>query len=456
MRISYRKTYNRRFNNLDAYFMCVMKRNFLIVDDNLTVCLMLKSWLVKKGYSAETATDVCTAKKMVREQPYDMILADIRMPEIDGLTFLSWVKKHDSDILVIMMTGYADIESAISSMKSGASDYISKPIEPEQLFHKIEEAFQTQLNKQRNDTFRSVMIRPPGQAFTEIFRMLDNVVEHKSYVLITGNRGTGKAALVNYLYNKGYDLGAPLITLDMEQAGNGRDLNSLSSVPADQLSLLMDRFDEARGGILHIRAADLLDLNLQNELLGLLTRQSRDDDFVQAVLSSVKKKEELQKLLIPKLYTFLLEKGCVELPSLKGEKEIIDAFVKHFLLFSNHVLNKEVKGIEPALMEHFYSHNWEGNIQELKNMVLKAVLLTDSKYISASLSSDLFGKGEGKEEKKSQTVNSIYKLRKENYEKEKIIEALQLSKGNKTMAASILNIDRKTLYNKIKLYNVSL
>ena len=115
-----------------------INRNILVIDDNLTVCLMLKSWLVKKDFGVETASSVKEAKQKVKEQPFDLILCDIRMPDADGFDFLSWVKKYDSDILVIMMTGYADIESAVESMKSGAVDYISKPIEPEQLFKKID------------------------------------------------------------------------------------------------------------------------------------------------------------------------------------------------------------------------------------------------------------------------------------------------------------------------------
>lgn len=431
-----------------------MKRNFLIVDDNLTVCLMLKSWLVKKGYQAETASDVNSAKQLVRDQPYDLILVDIKMPDIDGLTFLSWVKKFDSEILVIMMTGYADIESAIASMKSGASDYISKPIEPEQLFQKIEEAFQTQLNRQRKDIRCNELIKPPGKQYAELLKYLDNVVETKSHLLISGNRGTGKSSVVRYLHDKGFDLSRPLVVIDIEQIESDRELRRHFTGSADDASLLMERFGEARGGILHIRNAELLDLNQQNELLSILTRQCRDDDFVQVAISSEKKKEELQRLLIPKLYT-LLEKSSVVLPNLKGEKEAINAFTKHFLTSSNFFLNKEVTGIEPELMQHFYGYSWNGNIQELKNTILKAVLLTDGNRISATLVPELFGKTEIKKEQNTQPISSVYKLRKENYEKEKIVEALQLAKGNKTMAASILNIDRKTLYNKMKLYNLS-
>lgn len=434
--------------------MHVMKRNFLVVDDNLAVCLMLKSWLVKKGYNAETATDASTAKQMVRDQPYDLIVVDIKMPDIDGFTFLSWVKKFDSDILVIMMTGYADIESAITSMKSGASDYISKPIEPEQFFQKIDEAFQSQLNRQRRDFCCNEMIKLPGKVYAELLRYLDNVVDQKNHLMITGNRGSGKVSIVRYLHEKGYDQSQPLVTLDMEQIESEMEMGRQLTGSTAKVSLLMDRFVEARGGVLHIRNAELLDLNLQTKLLSMLTRQSSGDDFVQVVISSVKEKKELQKVLIPKLYT-LLEKNGVELPDIKGEKEVIDAFTNHFLKLSNYILNKDIKGLEPELMEQFYSYPWNGNIQELKNMILKAVLLTESGRIPATLASELFGKGETGKEEKSQSISSIQKLRKENYEKEKILEALALAKGNKTMAASILNIDRKTLYNKMKLYKIS-
>ena len=125
-----------------------MKKNILIVDDNLTICLMLKSWLVKNNYNVETTSSAQDAKQMVKDFPFDLILSDIRMPNVDGISFLNWAKKYDSDILVIMMTGYAEIESVVESMKSGATDYISKPIDPEILFSKIEEAFQVQENIQ--------------------------------------------------------------------------------------------------------------------------------------------------------------------------------------------------------------------------------------------------------------------------------------------------------------------
>ena len=127
-----------------------MNKSILVIDDNVTVCLMLKSWLVKRDFSVEVATSVDQAKQLVKEHPFDLILSDIRMPGSDGFALLSWVKKYDSDFLVIMMTGYADIETAVASMKSGAVDYIAKPIDPDLFFKKIDEAFITQENMKKN------------------------------------------------------------------------------------------------------------------------------------------------------------------------------------------------------------------------------------------------------------------------------------------------------------------
>ncbi|MDD2938806.1 MAG: response regulator, partial [Proteiniphilum sp.] len=169
-----------------------MNRSVLIIDDNLTVCLMLKSWLVKQGYMVETASSTSEAKKMVKENPFDLILTDVRMPDSDGLTFLSWVKKFDSDIIVIMITAYADVESAVLSMKSGAADYIPKPIEPEYLFKKIEEAFQMQELKQRKRRFANDFIVPPGEEYQVLLSQLDQIAEYNKHQLFIGARGTGK------------------------------------------------------------------------------------------------------------------------------------------------------------------------------------------------------------------------------------------------------------------------
>ncbi len=427
-----------------------MSKSILVIDDNVTVCLMLKSWLMKRDFSVEVATSVDQAKQLVKEHPFDLILSDIRMPGSDGFALLSWVKKYDSDILVIMMTGYADIETAVASMKSGAVDYIAKPIDPELLFKKIDEAFATQENRKKSMRLSNEFVKPPGAHYKRLFVALDRMLEENLHGLIIGDRGTGKASAVKYIYEKGIHRSNPLEIFDVESLDKPI---SLSFNKQDEEIGLMDAFRLAKGGLLHIKGVDRLDLNRQNELIDILTKQTRGKGFTQVIMTTEKGKSELQRILLPKLYS-LVEEDAITLPVLKGKRQEIAFFALHFLKFANQTLDKKVKTIDLSVQEAFMQYDWPGNIQELKNCIFKAVLLSDGIHVKADLLSSLLGKTGQPDSPSSVSMKTVQALRKENYEKEKIQQALELTKGNKTMAASILNIDRKTLYNKIKLYNV--
>lgn len=429
-----------------------MSKSVLVIDDNLTICLMLKSWLQKKDFNVQVATGVDQAKQMIKEHPFDLVLTDIRMPDSDGFALLSWVKKYDSEMVVIMMTGYADIESAVESMKAGAADYIAKPIEPELLFKKIDEAFIAQENTNRASRLMNDFVKPPGERYQHLFELLTKVSQNNEHLLVIGDRGTGKASSVKFIYERGIHPTKPLKVYDGSQPEKGgSDQNGAGSGE----SSLMMKFNEAKGGMLYIKELDQLNLSLQDEVLSLLTRQSKSGEYTQIILSSEKPKEELKNILIPKLYN-LIEKNAAVLPTLKGRKEEIKCLTLYFLDVANHILNKEVTRIDPELQKAIMEHDWPQNIQELKNCIIKAVLMTEGTRLEAGIIPSLFNKQKQAEKEKPVLMDAIHRLRKENYEKEKIQQALELAKGNKTMAASILNIDRKTLYNKIKLYNVTL
>jgi two-component system response regulator HydG len=217
---------------------------------------------------------------------------------------------------------------------------------------------------------------------------------------------------------------------------------------------MIDAFRLAKGGLLHIKGVDRLDLNGQNVLIDILTKQPKGPGFTQVIMTTEKEKSELQRLLLPKLYS-LVEEDAIILPVLKGKRQEIAFFALHFLKFANQTLDKKVKTIDPSIQEAFMQHDWPGNIQELKNCIFKAVLLSDGSRVKANLLPSLLGKTGQTDSSSSVSMKTVQALRKESYEKEKIQQALELTKGNKTMAASILNIDRKTLYNKIKLYKVT-
>lgn len=422
-----------------------MKKNILIVDDNSTICIMLKSWLNKKSFNAETASNVEEAKQMVKDFPFDLILSDIMMPDIDGLSFLNWVKKYDSDIIVIMMTGYAEIESVVEAMKSGATDYISKPIDPEVLFSKIEEAFKVQDNINRNNQLPNNFLVPPVKEYQDILEQLNTIAENNNHLLVIGESGTGKSSTVQLIFEKGFHYSKPLVTLEAS------DIVASHYDHNEDESVLIEQFNKAKGGLFYISQVHQLNLFFQNDLLAILTKQSRDENYTQVILSSKQSLEELQDSLIPKLYN-ILQDNVVILPPLKGRSVQILSFSEHFLKYANLTLNKHIIGIDHEMQEQLISHDWPGNIQELKNTIIKAALSTEGDLITTDIADEIFG-GNKYVRDEPQTI-SIHSLRKENYEKEKIYQALQLAKGNKTMAASILNIDRKTLYNKIKLYKV--
>ena len=426
-------------------------KKILVLDDNLTICLMLKSWLVKQNYQAETATSVEEAKQKVKNEAYDLILSDIRMPESDGFSFLSWIKKFDSDILVIMMTGFADIESAVDSMKAGAVDYIAKPIDPELLYKKIADALKNQENQKKIEQIREYLIKPPGEVYKKIFDKLNEVVHTDSHLLVIGEQGTDKTAVAKYIYSKNRNDSRPFVTLDCDP----QEINLIGE-HLDCEQKIVKLLDKAKGGLLLIKNIQKTDINTQTLLLKVLTTQKKDKSFTQIIITTKDNREQLRAGLLPKL-SELLEESYIELPALKGDKDAILFYTNHFIDSANRELDTNIKKIDNEVLSEFFKHPWKGNVQELKNLIFKACLLTEGSTISKEILPELFNDFSALNSETSQAAEQVIQgLKKENYEKEKIREALEITKGNKTMAASILNIDRKTLYNKMKLYKVEI
>lgn len=426
-----------------------MKR-VLILDDSLTICLMLKSWLVKQNYKVQTATSVAEAKEMVKDEMFDLILSDIRMPEDDGLSFLSWVQRFDSEILVIMMTGYADIETAVESMKAGAIDYVAKPIAPELLIKKIQEAFNKHEAENSSQSIANTFLVPPGNHNRKLAQQIDSIASSNQHALIIGEPGTGKSSVVKYIYENGVRKSNSFAILDC-----GEHLERLQNDMHEETecghSLICSYMSRANNGLLFVRKIHALPPSLQNDLATSINNLKEKGRTTQVIAGTYLNKVELQKVLIPELFR-LFENKCIELPPLRGRSEDILFFADFFLQFANLELNKEIEGFHPLVEKQLIEYDWPGNIQELKNTVLKAALLTAQNEMSVELIPLLF---DDKLNKKRAQVSSLDSLKKENWEKQKIIEALKHAEGNKTLAAKMLDIDRKTLYNKIKLYRIN-
>lgn len=424
------------------------KKNILVVDDNLTICLMLKSWLAKNNYNVDVASSVEEAIGKIKNGVFDLVLSDIRMPDADGFSFLSWVSKYDSGIQVIMMTSFADISSAVDSIKMGAVDYIPKPIDAELLFHKIEEALKISDIKKQSSGFIKQFINPEGMdSEYNHYKMIDTI-RNSSHLLIIGDNGTGKDTAVKFIYLKGIGDRGPIEILDMNV------LSKEAFVDGSLHNLLSEHAERAKDGLLHIKGLKKIDLQMQNSLLWLLTKQNRDKNFTQIIITTTKTKEQLKELLMPKLYDVLLE-SCIELPTIMGRELAISSYTDHFLKMANRELDKNITKIDKAVLEALYKHSWKGNVQELKNVIIKMALITDGDVITKEAIHCI---SSGNEcfvmNPESSGSDHMEGFKRENYEKQKISEALDIAKGNKTLAATLLNIDRKTLYNKIRIYKI--
>lgn len=413
-------------------------KHILILDDDTTTCLMLKSWFVKEGFNVRMATTVEEAQCMVKENALDLILSDIRMPDVDGFSFLSWIKRYDPAVMVMMMTGFSDVKTAVDAMKSGAVDYIEKPIKPEILFEKVENAFRNYANNhdEYNPNISFSQLRT--MEYDRLMEKIEDTIVTQKHILIIGQRGTGKSSLRKYIYKKADTQKEIVIVVDEV---NNNDSDFLSA-----------QFHAAKNGILSIKSFHNLSKTLQAQLIDFLLRQSLRE-YTRVIATSVLPVEQLKEKLLPKLFD-LFHDNYVVLPALKGRSEDILFFMERFLKIANYELGKQITGFSAEMQTLFLKHEWKGNIQELKNTIIKAVLLTESGQITTDILSDLGWAPLFPKNSLEVSDNQLEALRKENYEQQKIKEALELSKGNKTLAASILNIDRKTLYNKIRLYGV--
>lgn len=425
-------------------------KKILVVDDNITICLMLRSWLLKNNYEVDTANSVSEAIEKIRHEAFDLILSDIIMPEDDGFSLLAWVQKYDSDILVMMMTSYADIESAVESIKQGAVDYIAKPIDADVLFQKIEDAFRKSEIAMQTKGLQQYIINTKFVGSDDIHNQLVDVIRSNSHLLILGQAGTGKSTAAKFVYLKGVQELGVYVEFDLNFLADYRAKTDL-----DDEGLFAYYFEKAKGGLLHIKNFKKIDIKFQTSLIHALTRQSKNEHFAQIVITSRYSKEKIREDFIPKLSEKLLE-SYVELPSIGGREEDILSYSKFFLEMANKELDKNISMIDSEVYNVLFEQKWEGNIQELKNIVFKMVLLSDKDVISKNMIPYILNKNNLVIEANTSLSNKpLDRLKKENFERKKITEALDIAKGNKTLAATLLNIDRKTLYNKIRLYEIS-
>jgi two-component system response regulator HydG len=431
-------------------------KKILIVEDDLTFCLMLRTWLGKQGFAVESAPTVNDAKQKMSTTNYDIILSDLRLPDDDGINLLKWAKERKISTPFIILTSYAKIQSAVECMKIGAKDYIPKPIKPELLFEKMDEVLKQQEAEKRKVAQKgSAYIMGNSLAIKRLHEMINRVASTEMTVFISGEPGTGKKQVARLIHEKSARKERPFIIVHCGEIPK----EEFSKKLFGQITPMKEEpgfLTNAMNGVIFFENVDEMPLKTQEELLFALKvkrikmvgSNTEKEINVRVIASS---SENLYRLIRENKFSEdfhrYLNEVSLQVPSLRDRSEDISLFAESFLEEANEELEKKIIGFDEESMRILNKCQWSGNLRQMKSVVKRAAMLCEDKYIKAShLPDEIIGE--------TGDTSDNAALHNEEYEKRKIMKALEACNNNKSKAAIMLKIDRKTLYNKMKHYNM--
>ena len=491
-------------------------QKILVIDDDRDMCLLLKRFLSKHGFEIEDANTTKKAIELLETTEYDLILCDFRLDNMDGKTMLIKIKEKYPHMPVIIITGYSDIKIAVEVMKLGAFDYITKPLFPDEIILTIRKALEKNETKSvpvasttavvsnddkkdkkngtGNITVSGQYIFGDSMAFRQIMQQIELVGPTNYSVIIYGESGSGKEAIAQEIHKRSKRSHKPFVAIDCgalskELAGSelfGHEKGAFTGA----LNQKTGSFEIANGGTIFLDEIANLSYDIQVSLLRVVQERrmrrvggTKDIDLdVRIIIASneplweASKKGKFREDLFHRFNEF-----SMTIPPLRERKSDIMIFARHFLNLTNEELNKKVTGFSPEVEEIFQKYIWYGNLRELKNVVKRATLLTDGDLIEDrslpfeivnfnKLSFDNAAEPQSPAAQMSASIPSAnaphtvpshgrtvldettLKAASIDAEYEMIIEALKQANFNKSKAAKLLNIDRKTLYNKMKQY----
>ena len=443
-------------------------RSILIIEDDITFSLMLITWLGKKGVRVQSVSSVKEAKQRMEGTFYDLVLSDLRLPDGDGIALLHWMKSQCPTVPVILMTGYAEIQSAVLAMKSGAADYIAKPLNPEELLNKINESLASNAESVVSQASSSSLPEPNlyieghSAAARVLYEHVRLVAPTDMSVLVTGASGTGKEYVARRIHAESGRSKAPFVAVDCGAIPKDLAASEFFGHVKGSFTGAIDHktgaFVAADGGTIFLDEIGNLSYAVQVQLLrALQERKVRPIGSNQEIPINVRlisatnenlraaiEKGEFREDLYHRINEF-----SIRIPGLKERPEDLLLFANHFLDLANSELRKEIVGFDRETIQLFQSYAWPGNLRQMKNVVKYATLLASGRYITRQeLPEELL-------ESISKPAITDLSLHDEMHERNLILKALEESGNNKTRAAMLLGIDRKTLYNKLKNYQLN-
>jgi two-component system response regulator HydG len=461
------------------------QEHIIIIDDDVDICALLKRFFERKGYAVSTAFKAQEGLELIRANSYDVLLTDFRLPDMDGLEVIKNVRKIKSDLPIIVITGYSDVAQAIKAIRLGAYEYVTKPIYPEEILLHVQKAITSKSAVKEVEQSFSIEKKSAVSNMASLpdyisgksvqsqraSQLIDLVAPTNMTVVILGESGTGKEVAARMIHNSSKRKKAPFVTVDcgalpQEIAGSelfGHTKGSFTGAVADKKG----QFEIANGGTLFLDEIGNLSYENQIKLLRVLQertirRLGSEKDQPIDVRIIVATNEDLQVAMEKGNFRediyHRLNEFKIALPNLRDSKEDIEIFCQFFLEKANNELNRSVLNFDSAVMDNFKKYSWPGNIRELKNVVRRSVLLSTGDTIQSNvLPSEILSPApkHKRENEEVQTLDTFdLKIIIEEAESRTIRKALDKTAYNKSRAAALLGIDRKTLYNKMAAYGI--
>ena len=436
--------------------------SILIVEDDITFSLMLTTWLGKKGFVVRSSSSVSDAKRKLGEEAFDLVISDLRLPDSDGIDLLKWLKSTHPSLPLIMMTSYAEIQTAVQAMKLGAADYIAKPLNPDELLGKIKELVRVEEKAPARVPVSSapdLYIEGQSQAARQLYEHVRLVAPTDMSVLVTGASGTGKEYIARRIHEQSNRSKAPFVAVDCgaipKELAASEFFGHVKGSFTGAIENKTGAFVAAQGCTIFLDEIGNLTYEVQVQLLRALQERkvkpigSNQEIAINVRLISATNenlRQAIEKGDFREDLYHRINEFTIRIPDLKERKEDLLLFANHFLDLANSELQKDIIGFDNDTMQLFQSYSWPGNLRQMKNVIKYATLLATGRYITR--------KELPEELTENLPSHTNIQLKNVEHERDLIRKALQECGNNKTRAAQLLGIDRKTLYNKLKIYQL--
>ena len=437
----------------------------LIVDDELSVRDSLGKWFGEEGYEVTTVENAADALTRLAEQRWDAALVDIKMHGTDGIELQRRMHEVDPELVVIIMTGYASVETAVTALKNGAYDYVTKPLDPDEIAHLVRNALAHKHAAQENVRLRETVaeVARPGELIGQSSRMrkvfdaIETVGPTDATVLITGESGTGKELVARAIHQASPRRFHPLVVIHcgaltetlLESELFGHEKGAFTGAQYRKKG----KFEIAEGGTVFLDEIGDITLKTQTDLLRVL--QEREitrvggNQIIQVDFRCIAAtNKDLEKLIEegkfrPDLF-YRLNVFRIELPALRERRDDIPLLVDHFVRKFSLAMNKRVARVAPAAMNQLQQQPWLGNVRELENAVERAMVVGQEPELHEQ---DFIFKPQSVSNSSGKTLDEM--------ERAHILRVVEECGGNQSHAAEVLDIDRVTLYHKLKKYGWS-